>query len=132
HLSRDACPPFELFERSRLVTLRGVPIRVLSPEDHFRLVCVHMFQHGNKNPRWLCDVAALLESLPEDFDWRLCLYGAGSREDWVPSAARLAHVLLDARLPRSLPNFTLPDWMVYATVRNWGAFPECRTPVLKV
>ena len=36
----------ELYERSELVALGDVDVRILGPEDHLRLICLHMLAHG--------------------------------------------------------------------------------------
>src|SRR5262249_7200865 len=57
-----------LFQRSQLLQLGETEVRVLSPEDHLRLLCLHLARHGAYRPLWLCDVAAALEARPADFD----------------------------------------------------------------
>ena len=61
----------ELYENSRVVSLGEVEVRTLGPEDHLRLLCVYMFYHGVRRPLWLCDIGAIMESLPADFNWLL-------------------------------------------------------------
>src|SRR5579863_889158 len=62
-----------IYSRSQLVNLGGSEIRVPCPEDHLRILCLHLLKHGAWRPLWLCDVAAALECRPQTFDWDRCL-----------------------------------------------------------
>ncbi|HSS22645.1 MAG TPA: nucleotidyltransferase family protein [Pyrinomonadaceae bacterium] len=111
----------QLFARSRLLAHEDLEVRVLAPEDLFRVVCFHMLREGAWRPLWLVDVASLLESLPSDFDWDLCL-GEKRRAQYVGCAVRLTRDLLGANfdLP-SLSNFQqLPRWVVPTVLSEWG------------
>lgn len=111
-----------LYERSTLVALDGVPVRILGPEDHLRLLCLHMLGHGAWRPLWLCDVAVALESRPPGFDWEACLSGDERRSDWVICALRLAHQLLGAEIggtPLEDRAQCLPRWLVPTVLRQW-------------
>ena len=89
----------ELYRRSRLLELGGVPVRVLGPEDHLRLLCLHLVRHGAWRMLWLCDVGASLESQPDDFDWDYSLSGRPWQSEWVVAAMGLAGSLLGVRVP---------------------------------
>ena len=113
----------ELYCRSRLVSLGGVNVRVLGHEDHLRLLCLHQLRHGACRGLWLCDVAAVLESRPDDFDWDYLLSGNQRRSDWTVSVIGLAHRLLGARLgesPLAERARRLPRWLVSAVLEQWG------------
>jgi hypothetical protein len=119
----DDRPLDEVYARSRLVDLGGIPVRVLAPEDHLRVLCVHMLRHGVRRPMWACDVAIAVESLPSDFDWNLCLGSNPVKADWVACAIGLAHQLLGARIdgtPVERRAARLPRWLVPAVLRGWG------------
>ncbi|MFQ5946534.1 MAG: nucleotidyltransferase family protein [Anaerolineae bacterium] len=114
----------ELYDRSRLVPLGEVNIRILGPEDHLHLLCTHMLYHGVSRPLWLCDVAAALEALPADFDWKYCLSGNSRHSHWVTCAISLAHQLLGARLdcaPAAWRVRHLPRWLPSSVLQQWGA-----------
>src|SRR5262249_11103226 len=111
-----------LYERSQLVALGEVNVHVLGPEDHLRLLCLHMLGHGAHRPLWLCDVAIVLESRPPDFDWELCLSGDRRRSDWVACALGLAHHLLGAEIagtPVEERARRLPRWLIPTVLRQW-------------
>lgn len=114
----------EIWARSRLVRLEESHIRVLALEDQLRLLCLHFLRHGAWRPLWLCDVAVMLESLPEDFDWELCLRGSTRAAGQVALVSRLAVLLLDARVPDLPPPIRaarLPAWLIRATLAQWGS-----------
>ena len=67
----------ELYARSQVVTLEaqskdhspktqdrsGFPVRILSDEDHLRILCLHLLRSGARRPAWLCDVALIIDGL---------------------------------------------------------------------
>jgi hypothetical protein len=122
----------ELYERSRVLKLGDAEVRVLAPEDHLRLLCVHMLRHGAWRPLWLCDIGAALEHRPAGFDWDRCLGRSRTRADWVASAVGLAHSLLGARVedtPIAARARRLPSWLVANVLKNWAApFPSLYAP----
>lgn len=112
-----------LFERSQMVTLKDVQIRVLSDEDHLALLAIHLFKHGAWRPSWLCDIAAMVEVLPASFDGNICFGSNKRRAAWIATAIALAHKLLGAnveRIPLSRPAKDLPEWLVRAVLEQWG------------
>jgi len=118
----------ELYRRSLSVTLGEACVRVLGPEDHLRLLCLHMLRHGAWRPLWLCDIALALEVRPADFDWDYFLSGDPTRTDWAACAIGLAHQLLGARIddtPVADRAERLPRWLVPVLLRQWG---EGQTP----
>lgn len=117
----------ELHSRSRLVTLGGVNVRVPCPEDHLRVLCVHLLKHNFHRPLWLCDIAAVVETLPQMFDWDICLGKNLKRAGWVLSTIRLAQELLGASPSVELPagaKKRLPGWFVRNVLGQWGTYPE--------
>jgi hypothetical protein len=111
-----------LYERSQRVRLGEVEACVLGPEDHLRLLCLHMLVHGVCRPLWLCDIGAALESRPAEFDWHWFLSGDPRRTEWALCALGLAHQLLGARLedtPVAERAQSLPRWLVPTVVRQW-------------
>ncbi len=110
----------ELLERSSLETVEGGQFRVLAPEDHLRLVCLHQLDHGGWRPLWLCDVAAFIESLPAQFRWELCLAGNRRLSEAVVALVALAEELLGARLPPGAPRATVPLWFRRSILHAWA------------
>jgi hypothetical protein len=121
-----------LHARSRRVSLDGVEVGLMGPEDHLRLLCLHLLRHGAWRPLWLCDVAAGLEARPPGFDWDLLLGGNRRRSDAVACALGLAHRLLGARVegtPVAERAETLPRWLVPTVLRHWEAGFVWREPM---
>jgi Uncharacterised nucleotidyltransferase len=110
----------DVYERSRLERLGEVEVRLLGAEDHLRLLCVHMLGHGAWRPVWLCDIAAAVESLPDDFDWTRCLGGDPRHVQWITCAIGLARELLGARSGGGPPARPVPRWLLTALLRQWG------------
>ncbi len=113
----------EVFARSQLVSLGEATIRVMGPEDHLRLLCLHMLRHGAWRPLWLCDIAITLESRPADFDWDYFLSGNRRRSDWAACAIGLAHQLLGAEVagtPVERRARQLPGWLIPTVLHQWG------------
>lgn len=111
-----------LIARSTLIPLGDTTVRILSPEDHLRLICIHFLRHGGWRPLWLCDIAALVEARPADFDWDRCLGPNRRRADWVVCALGAAHQLLGmevADTPVAGRAQHLPHWLLPAILRAW-------------
>jgi hypothetical protein len=125
----------EFFSRSQLLRLDDTDVRVPCAEDHLRILCIHWLRHGAWRPAGLGDIAAAIESRPDDFDWQRCLGADPRRADWVACAIELARELLGAELrgSKSEPNGVSPDgatclgarrerlpgWLVPAVMRQW-------------
>jgi hypothetical protein len=113
----------EIFANSRLVKLDDLDVRVLAPEDDLRFLCLHLLRHGAVQPLWLCDVAVLLETNGDDFNWDRCLDGPRRQADWVACALGIAHRLLGVNLgdaPVARRASKLPDWLIETVLEEWG------------
>ena len=113
----------ELFARSQLAPCDGEQVRILSREDHFALLAIHLLKHGAWRPLWLCDLAVFLESA-SDFDWNICLGRDPRRANWILAATGLAQTLLNASV-RDVEIATragkVPDWLRQQVLKEWGA-----------
>jgi Uncharacterised nucleotidyltransferase len=110
-----------LRSRSQLVSLGGGTVRLLGAEDQLRLLCLHQVRHGIARPLWLCDVAACLEALPDDFDLEYCLSGKVHLSAWTTCVVGLAQRLLGART--TLATAGVPGWLERAVLWCWGLGP---------
>lgn len=107
---------------SQKVTLGAEEVRMLSPEDHLRFLCIHLLRHGAWRPLWLCDISVMLETRSSDFDWERCLGHKRREADWVACALGLAHHLLGARVqdtPVRERAEKIPGWLVSAVLKQW-------------
>lgn len=112
----------ELFNRSQLINLDSDQVRVLGAEDHLRISSVHFLDHGAWRPIWLCDIAARVEAITEEFAWDACLGHDERRAKWIVSAIGLAHQLLHARIehcPKFIRDARLPGWLVQNVLKQW-------------
>ncbi|HEY9232630.1 MAG TPA: nucleotidyltransferase family protein, partial [Blastocatellia bacterium] len=104
--------------------LGDTDVRVLSPEDHLRILCTHLLRHGAYRPLWLCDVAAALESRSASFDWDRCLTADPRTADWVACTMGLAHRLLGVEIedmPVAARARNLPGWLLAHVLKQWQA-----------
>jgi hypothetical protein len=118
----DDRSPDEMRRRSQTAEVLGSVVRVFGPEDHLRLLALHMLRHGAWRPLWMCDVAAALESRGADLDWDYLMEGDPHRTEWVACALGLARELLGAELAGAPPSVLrrLPRWIIPAVLRQWG------------
>jgi hypothetical protein len=123
----------DVFARSQVVPLGGEEIRILGVEDHLALLCLHLLKHGAWRPLWLCDIAAAVESLPETFDWDICLGQAPRRAEWISCSVGLANRLLGARideLPLKPEQMEVPAWLAEGVREHWSnLFPADHSPI---
>ena len=111
-----------LYERSRLVSLADVKVRVPCDEDHLRILCLHFLRHGAWRPLWLCDIAVAVETRAPEFDWDICLGTNPRRADWIACSIGLAHRLLGAEIagtPVVDRAQTLPAWLISNVLKQW-------------
>jgi hypothetical protein len=112
----------ELWSRSHLVKLGDLDVRVLSPEDHLRVLCFHFLREGAWRPLWLCDIAVGIEMRPADFDWGLFSGMADRAQKWFSCAIALAHQLLGADMdgvPEAIRDTRLPSWLLPSVLKAW-------------
>jgi len=113
----------DVYARTEVVRFSGIDVRVLSPEDHLRFLCLHQLRHGIQTPLWLCDIAVAVESRPRTFDWDLALGPDRRRADWVACTIGLAHQLFGAQVddtPVADRAARLPEWLVPSVLERWG------------
>lgn len=112
----------EFYARSQTVNLDDVSVRLLSPEDHLHILCVHMLEDGAWRPIQLCDIAVAVEGIDSGFDWDVCLGKDKRRAKWVACAIALAHSILGARplyWPAEVRDARTPRWLVPTLLRHW-------------
>ena len=121
----------ELFARSQLAPCGGAQVRILSQEDHFALLAIHLLKHGAWRPLWLCDLAVLLES-SSNFDWNICLGRDRRRANWILAATGLAQNLLHASIRDkeiAARAGKVPAWLRQQVLKEWDApFADMQSP----
>lgn len=112
-----------LYENCRYSDCHGVPIRVLRPEDHFRVLCVHWLNDGGAYKEKLWDIYHAINSTRGEFEWDRCLsLISENRRGWIYCAIRLAHRYLGLDI-KTLPiNFEMPEipgWVIKTVEMEW-------------
>lgn len=119
----DILPWGELFARSQLKKLDNAEIRILSPEDHLRVLCTHWLNDGGEYRERLWDIYYAIENRPKNFDWCVCLDSVSkTRKQWVMVTIFAAHKYLGldiSNLPFASEIKTLPKWMERCLEREW-------------
>lgn len=115
-----------LCERSVELECGDERIRVLSPEDHLRVLCVHWLNDGGAYRDRLRDIGNLLTAHRGTFDWELCFAPLTAvRRRWIEIAVALAdRYLEDADLsfvPFAAGFGTVPEWVFRALEREWSS-----------
>ncbi len=114
-----------IYARSRLIKLGETDVRVPCPEDHLRVLSIHLLREGAWRPLWLCDVAAAVESAGSGFDWDCCLTEVRRQADWVNCAIRVAQDLLGADIgddtPATRRTNPLPRWLIPTVLKEWAS-----------
>jgi hypothetical protein len=115
----------QLFDRSKLIDLNGIPIRVLSEEDHLRVLCVHWLTDGGAYKDKLKDIHYAVERRGPDFDWHWSLNAAGeTRKRWVSATILLSRTVYETRIedtPLSSEEQVLPKWFIKAVKKEWSS-----------
>ncbi len=117
----------KLFENSVLKQCGETPVRVLSEEDHLRVLSIHWLNDGGADRQRLWDIVNTIENRSSDFDWGKCLGVVNSkRRRWVVCAIGIAYKYLGLELtntPLAQEVQILPKWLIRSIEKEWSEVP---------
>ena len=120
----DPTPWTELFDRSEMIEIEGTPIRLLSPEDHLRVLCTHWLTDGGQYKERLWDIYYSIKNRPTNFDWDLLLETVSkTRRNWIITAIAITKKYLDLNttdLPFERELQSYPGWVDKCLAKEWA------------
>lgn len=114
----------DLFENSYLEKIDTTSVRILRPEDHLRVVCVHWLTDGAARQERLWDIYYLFSNNAA-FDWNRCLDQVSEiRRRWIICTIGLVEKYLKVSMvntPFEFNKIEIPNWLIKACEKEWNS-----------
>jgi len=112
-----------IFDNTLIKDIDNYGIRILCPEDHLRILCVHWLIDGGIYREKLWDIYYLIEKCGRGFNWDKCLQVVEpKRQRWIIITIGLVQKYLGLNtdgLPFKDKLEQIPDWIIETLEREW-------------
>lgn len=115
----------DLYENSLLTNIGGISIRILRPEDHLRVLCIHWLNDGGADRTRLWDIFFAVKNSSQKFSWdRFFDPVDDKRKEWLTVVLLAANYYLgldlgDIKCPVFLSG--LPEWIKAEIEKEWAS-----------